>query len=150
MRKGLSPFIATVLLVGFTLSIGVILSNWVLPLLRSQTDDISTKAEDAITCSGAKLFFEKSSFAANTTRLSLVAENRGNVNMTDLKIYVTMNNDTFFSYTEATNYNTVLLPSQRVQLSNSSGLNKSNVKFVDLVAGPNSLCPAVKWRVQYP
>jgi len=44
MKKGISPFIATILLIGFTVAVGAILSVWFATFTRTQTTMIQTSA----------------------------------------------------------------------------------------------------------
>src|SRR3989338_10875287 len=51
MRKqGISPLIATVLLIGFTIALAVIVTNWGLNYVKGTTDKTSQQTEHALGC----------------------------------------------------------------------------------------------------
>jgi len=54
-RKGLSPLIATVLLIAFTVSIGAILMTWVSSLTKESTGEIGNKSSSIIDCNVADI-----------------------------------------------------------------------------------------------
>lgn len=147
--KGISPFIATVLLIGFTISLGLAFSNWIFPLLNTQKGEIDDRSDKLFDCSKAKIFFEKNALTANGTRLTLVVENRGSTNLTDFKLYITLNDSTFYTFDKATNYNATLLPSQQLMLINTTSFNKSNVTQAFLTTGPNDNCPSTQYKAEF-
>jgi hypothetical protein len=51
--KAISPFIASVLLIGFTISTGIILYYFVTTLPRVQTTEVSSQASRVLSCAGA-------------------------------------------------------------------------------------------------
>ncbi len=53
MKKGVSPLIATVLLIGFTFSIGVLLLAWGTGMEKSHTSQVSEKGEKEVKCTFA-------------------------------------------------------------------------------------------------
>jgi flagellin-like protein len=53
MKKAISPMVATVLLIGFTIAVGAILSVWFTTFTRTQTATVSGEAG----CSGEMLEF---------------------------------------------------------------------------------------------
>ena len=53
--KGISPLIATVLLIGFTIAIGGIISVWISGTTRTQTEEIGKQANIQSQCVGSSL-----------------------------------------------------------------------------------------------
>jgi len=51
--KAISPFIASVLLIGFTISTGIIVYYFLTTLPRVQTQEVSTQASKVLSCAGA-------------------------------------------------------------------------------------------------
>jgi len=57
--KGVSPIIATVIVVGFTVAIGAAVSIWGTSFLSSQTETVGAQFEERVDCSGALLQIQK-------------------------------------------------------------------------------------------
>ncbi|MDO8628398.1 MAG: hypothetical protein Q7R56_01430 [Nanoarchaeota archaeon] len=49
-KKGISPLIATVLLIGFTIALAVIVTNWGLNYVKGTTERTSQQTEHALSC----------------------------------------------------------------------------------------------------
>ncbi|HLD13038.1 MAG TPA: archaellin/type IV pilin N-terminal domain-containing protein [Candidatus Nanoarchaeia archaeon] len=49
-KKAISPLIATVLLIGFTIALAVIVTNWGLNYVKGTTDRTSQQTEEALSC----------------------------------------------------------------------------------------------------
>jgi flagellin-like protein len=67
MKKAISPMVATVLLIGFTIAVGAILSVWFTTFTRTQTATVSGEAG----CSGAyvKIFSNVTTTNTNAVRV---------------------------------------------------------------------------------
>jgi flagellin-like protein len=55
MMKGISPLIATVILIAVTVSIVSIIGTWVTTLTKEETGDITNKTGEATDCTGANI-----------------------------------------------------------------------------------------------
>ena len=82
-RKGVSPLIAAVVLIAFTISIAFIVANWATSFVGSQTEAISSEAQ----CIGA-LYAEIPVIVGNQVSVR-VSNFNPKINLTDLKISVT-------------------------------------------------------------
>lgn len=81
-RKGVSPLIASVILIAFTISLAFIVANWATSFVGSQTEAISSQAQ----CIGA-LDADSPSFVG--TKVSVRVSNfNPTMNLTNLKISV--------------------------------------------------------------
>jgi len=81
-RKGISPLIASVLLIAFTLAIAGIMATWATSYVRGQTSQISSQTE----CIGA-LDAEVKSFDSGTGSIGLIVRNlKATINLSDIKI----------------------------------------------------------------
>src|SRR3989344_9629927 len=49
-KRGISPLIATVLLIGFTIALAVIVTNWGLNYVKGTTERTSQQTEQALSC----------------------------------------------------------------------------------------------------
>ena len=59
MPKGISPLVAGVLLVAFTVATAFIASGWLTGFVRGTTANVSAEAGFAIACSNAAVSIEK-------------------------------------------------------------------------------------------
>ncbi len=98
MRKGLSPLIATVLLVAFTMAVAIVLSNWVLDYSKAQTQVLNTRGSQQVGCSGAWLDAEGAVYNTTAKRFSTEIMNKGDVPLGDFKMIVIYNNGSSSEY----------------------------------------------------
>ncbi|MBI4176810.1 MAG: hypothetical protein HY516_00420 [Candidatus Aenigmarchaeota archaeon] len=59
MRKGISPLIASVLLVAFTMAVAAIIVTWITGFTQQQTSNIGTRGERQVLCSYSVLSVDK-------------------------------------------------------------------------------------------
>jgi len=85
MKKAISSFVATVLLIGFTVAVGAILSVWFTTFTRTQTSAVQAGAA----CQGTnvRVFSNVSSTPANATRV-YVTNLRSDMNITVTSVIV--------------------------------------------------------------
>lgn len=86
-KKGVSPLIASVLLIAFTLAIGAFMSTWLHDITKKQTDEASSNAKPE--CQYATLNFKNVTFnASGNGKLSINLENTGfrGVSVTGIRI----------------------------------------------------------------
>lgn len=50
MKKGISPFIAVVLLIAFTLSVAAIMGGWITSFTKSTSETVGERSEERIEC----------------------------------------------------------------------------------------------------
>ncbi len=81
-RKGVSPLIAAVVLIAFTISIAFIVANWATSFVDSQTEAISAEAK----CIGA-LDVDLPSFTGNSVNVR-VSNFNPSMDLTNIKIAV--------------------------------------------------------------
>ncbi|MGC9059300.1 MAG: archaellin/type IV pilin N-terminal domain-containing protein [Candidatus Aenigmatarchaeota archaeon] len=79
MKKAISPMVATVLLIGFTIAVGAILSVWFTSFTRTQTATVSGTAG----CSGADVRVFSNVTTTNTNAVRVFISNlRSDINIT--------------------------------------------------------------------
>ncbi len=80
-RKAISPLIASVLLIAFTMAIAAILTSWVTGFTKTQTGFVGEKAEKQVKCTYATFKVQKSdvvyNFSATTTKINVTVYNDG-------------------------------------------------------------------------
>jgi flagellin-like protein len=84
-RKGISPLIASVLLIAFTMAIAGIMATWATTFTRQKMDISSQDAE----CIGA---IDLGAVEFSNTTLSVKIKNVGLINLTGLKAYTEYSN----------------------------------------------------------
>ncbi len=142
-RKGLSPLVATVLLVAFTMAVAIILSNWVLDYSRTQTQILNEKGSKQVGCSSAWLAFESPVYNSTQKRFSVEIINQGNVPLGDFKMIVIYNNGSSSEY--AINpVNLSLSPGSPAAISNTSvdSVAITRVRIPHNCSGSNSASTA--------
>ncbi len=74
-KKGVSPLIASVLLIAFTLSIGAFMSTWLQDITKKQTSEAADNSKPE--CQYANLNIQNVTFTNSTTKLRIDVENTG-------------------------------------------------------------------------
>lgn len=84
-KKGISPLIATVLLIGFAVALAAVVMTWGLDFIRSTTDNVGKRTDEALKCA-TKLDFEITDVdcASNTVTVA----NNGDVNISSMTFRV--------------------------------------------------------------
>jgi flagellin-like protein len=117
--KGLSPLIASVLLIAFTVSIAMIIMGWLSSFARTTTTNISTKAETALGCSDASITIDH--IYVSGTSAAIVVKNTGFVDLNVSGMIVNTTGGTC-STTSAT-----LVPKGETKVLSLSGCNPSGM-----------------------
>jgi flagellin-like protein len=79
--KGISPMLATILLVAFTVAIGGIVSVWMSSFTRTTQSNVESAATDQTKCAGTYIDF------ISVTTTAFVLMNRGSQNITNIKCF---------------------------------------------------------------
>ena len=74
-RKGVSPLVAVITLIAFTLIIAGFLANWATQFTQKQTQQIQF-------CLGAEAIIQGATYDSGTNDLNLYVNNRGDVDLT--------------------------------------------------------------------
>jgi len=88
MRKGISPLIASVLLLAVTLSIASIFSGWGPRLVDDITERTSNQTERTIDCNEAGISIESAKYFQNDDEITVVLRNTGISDLDDLTVAV--------------------------------------------------------------
>jgi flagellin-like protein len=75
MRKGISPFVSTVLLVAFAIAVAVIFGGWISTFTQTTTKDVQEKSEKRVTCSYGGIALENLKYNKTTGNFSGKVEN---------------------------------------------------------------------------
>ena len=96
--KGISPLIATVLLIAFVIAAAGILSNFVLPFTKERASEVTTKGSEDIKCSFANIFIKEAKWNNTDDKISLTVENVGREKLEDFKATIIYTNNTVASH----------------------------------------------------
>jgi flagellin-like protein len=88
--KAVSPLIATVLLIAFTIAVGGLISIWLTGFTQTQTQSVGTQASTSIVCSNGGLSLSSVGFC--NLYLSGKISNSGTVSLGNISIIVTYTN----------------------------------------------------------
>lgn len=83
-RKGVSPLIAAVLLIAFTMAVAAILTAWVTTFTQEQTDALGNKSEEQIDCSFGQISIFSSDDNVNWVNASV--ENNGQKDFSNVSL----------------------------------------------------------------
>ncbi len=91
--KGISPLIAAVLLIAFTVAIATLVMGWFSTFTRTTTTTVSNKTSQAISCSNAQISIDDVYIRLNATEsdVNIHIKNTGfaNIGITGLQVYNT-------------------------------------------------------------
>jgi|TARA_Y100000310_G_scaffold38954_1_gene36543 flagellin-like protein len=76
-KKGISPLIATVLIIGFTVVLAVLVINWALPFVRNLQETTEESSNTQILCAQDVIFSIKTACDAGTNQVKLTVSNDG-------------------------------------------------------------------------
>jgi len=91
-NKGISPLIAAVLLIAFTMTIAGLMAAWAQSFVSGQTEELTEQARESQQCTGAN--FNIDSIKANSTHVSMVLYNGGGMELDDFNVFLTYENST--------------------------------------------------------
>ena len=77
MKKGISPMIAAVMLIGLTVLVSIIVMNWTTTLVKTQGDRISNKSAEGIQCTSASVNIQQVHLDFGSNRSTVIVENDG-------------------------------------------------------------------------
>ncbi len=85
-KKGISPLIATVLLIGFTVALAAVLMTWGLDYVKKSTEQVGGKTEEYLKCSD--LAFEITNVDCQNNEV--IVQNNANIDIAGmtLRVYV--------------------------------------------------------------
>jgi len=88
-RKGISPLIASILLIAFTITVATFLASWSTTFAKSQTEEFSRAGEDVTSkCQYANLQVETAVFDDSEDKIVAVLWNMGKTELSDFQFLV--------------------------------------------------------------
>ncbi len=87
-QKGVSPLIAAVLLIAFTMAVAAILTAWLTTFTKEQTENVGNRSNQVISCSYAGIAIYDAVWDDTNDRMLVSIANTGAIDLTDVNVYV--------------------------------------------------------------
>ena len=84
MKKGVSPFIASVLLIAFAIAVAAIFSGWLSSFTQTTTEEVQEHSEKRVTCSYGGIALEDVEYNKTTGNFSGKVENTDIITLGDV------------------------------------------------------------------
>lgn len=94
--KGISPLVAVIMLIAFTMVVAGILASWASQFAMTQRQQIQA-------CSDASIFLQKGFYSNSTQTLDLIVWNNGGVPLSGFTTLLTYTNETVSSHKQNVN-----------------------------------------------
>jgi flagellin-like protein len=117
MKKGISPLIATVLLIALTLVVGGLLGSWLTSMSKTQTGTIEEAAKTQINCTSAFLDIVDVICSNSTQKLQVVITNLGDIELYGFSVLATIDNTFYQNSTGGPNSTHPLSPGEQAVLT---------------------------------
>ena len=136
-KKGISPLIATVLLIGFAVALAAVVMTWGLDFIKSTADATESQTQNTLICA-SDLSFAISD--VNPSEGSVTVDNRGLVDITSVifRIYGSSGVDTLDSSTGELNIASI--PKFGVKKFMD---NETSTRLIDLLGSPATKVEAI-------
>jgi len=86
-KKGVSPLVAAVLLISFTMAIAAILATWATQYMSQQTATLTTKGNEA-NCVYARMQLDTHTYDKNSNQLILIINNDGRIGLQNFTLFL--------------------------------------------------------------
>jgi len=118
MNKGISPLLATVILIALTLSVAALLGSWFTSVTRMQTGIIEEAAKTQVNCTAASLEIVDVTCSNTTQKIQVVVTNLGNdIPLYNFSTLVTLNSTYYLNNTGGPNSTNPLNPGEQAVLT---------------------------------
>ncbi|MFB6075695.1 MAG: archaellin/type IV pilin N-terminal domain-containing protein [Candidatus Aenigmatarchaeota archaeon] len=87
-NKGVSPLIAAVLLVAFTMTVAAILATWSSSFVRTKTQEAEQEQEERSLCSGLAMNVESAKYDSSAEEITALVWNTGDETLENIKVNV--------------------------------------------------------------
>lgn len=116
MQKGLSPIIASVLLIAFSLAIAALLGGWFTSLTKTETETIEESATTTVNCTKAVMDIISVSCNSTSNEFRLALNNLGSIELYDLSTYAKIGIEDYQNSTGGPNSTNVWGPGEQIIL----------------------------------
>jgi len=116
MRKGISPLIATVLLIAMTLAVATIIGSWFTGITKTQTEMLEENTKKQINCTGALLSISDVICSSTNQQLTIAISNLGDTALYGFSTLVKINNTYYENSTGGPTSTSALDPGEQTIL----------------------------------
>lgn len=96
--KGISPMIATVLLIAFTVGVGGIISVWITGFAQTSTKIVKNDGESQITCANGNIALSNLKYCSTTNNVSGIVKNNGRISLGNITLQIVFSNGSLMSH----------------------------------------------------
>jgi len=96
--KGLSPLVATVLLIAFTVGVGGLISVWISGFTKTSSSIVSKEGENQILCSNGAIDLSNLRYCSTINNISGIIKNNGRITLGNITLQTIFNNGTQVSH----------------------------------------------------
>jgi len=125
VKKGISPFIASVLLIAFAITIAGIYRAWIVGFTKEATEEVGKHSEKKITCSYGGIALYDLTFNTTSGNLTGKIENTNLIPLGNISLEVFYSNAT----REEKSLNMILEPGERNVFNVKLGCDKTNPNY---------------------
>lgn len=140
MLKGVSPLIATVLLVAMTTTLAIVIVPWAIDFAQTQIITVSNQGEEKVNCIESGLNFQAADVGydslTNPARINVTITNTGLVGLYDFRLQFKLGDTYSGLYSPTTQYNasSKVSPQQKVTLNASIPQLTGTLKTVRVIS----------------
>jgi|AntDeeMinimDraft_5_1070356.scaffolds.fasta_scaffold00046_53 flagellin-like protein len=98
-KKGISPILASVLLLAVTISVAGVFSGWAPNLAQTVTDQTSNQTEHRLECNDASAEFISASYESTDSEINIALRNNGRADFEELILVAFDSNDGLMAQT---------------------------------------------------
>ncbi|MEM5878706.1 MAG: archaellin/type IV pilin N-terminal domain-containing protein [Candidatus Aenigmatarchaeota archaeon] len=143
--KGVSPLIATVLLIAFTLSISGLIGGWLSGMTKTQTESLEKSSMETMNCTGSVISIFNV-VCGNTTvdgpnKLMIAISNEGNNALYGFSSFAQIDTLQYINNTGGPTLEAPLYPGEHVILEYGCGNSCEDGKIVSKVRVSPTNCP---------
>ena len=96
--KGLSPLVATVLLIAFTVGVGGLISVWISGFTQTSSKIVSREGETQLICSNGAIDLSNLRYRSSTNNISGIIKNNGRIPLGNITIQTVFTNGSIVSH----------------------------------------------------
>jgi flagellin-like protein len=132
--KAISPLIAVVLLIGFTIAVGTMIADWLIDYIRISPSQSEEKSMEKIKCAFGSLKIVSAKYNNTATKLSVLLRNEaGDTNLMNISFSVVVN-DTVYTYPATCNCDDEILHAKEEKVySNSSIIDGCHIQLLRVI-----------------
>lgn len=90
--KGLSPLVATVLLIAFTVGVGGLISVWITSFTTTSSNIVSKEGEHQVLCSNGAIDITNLKYCSSLGNISGIIKNNGKITLGNITLQIIFNN----------------------------------------------------------